>query len=74
MLNLSISGNVELLEANIPRHEIFQRNRKSHGKVTREFHARFLGGEYQRPGGDIFGKCLTLTTGSELNIVQHSGV
>ena len=53
MLNLSIPGNVELLEANIPRHEIFQRNRKSYGKVTGEFHARLLGGEYQQPSGDI---------------------
>ena len=59
MLIFSIPGDVELLEASIPRHEVFQGNRKSHGKVTREFHARLLRGKNQNGSGDIFDKCLT---------------
>ena len=43
-LTQHITGNIELLEANTTRDEIFSGNRKSNSKITCKFHARLPGG------------------------------
>lgn len=43
---LRTAGNVELLEANTTRHEVFSGNGKSDSKITCRFHARLSRGRH----------------------------
>lgn len=46
MLTQHTAGNVELLEADTTRHEVFSGNRKPDSKTTCKFHARLSGGTH----------------------------